>query len=320
MAGLPPDPFSAPIPPMEPVAAPAVPAAGQWAFQLKWDGVRMIAFCRNGRVRLQNRRLRDRTAAYPELAEALAEAVRGDAILDGEVVVLAADRPSFPRVMEREGAGGAAAAALARSLPATFVAFDLLYAGGSSLTDRPFWARQELLARQVRPGRRVLVAANHADGAALFQAAAERGWEGVVAKAPASPYLPGQRSRYWLKVKVRRRADCVVGGYTVAGNRLGALLVGLYAGWGQERGLIYVGRVGSGLTEALRRRLMEALPELAAAQPPFRNPPRHRGWDCRWVEPLLTVTVAFAEWTEDLKLRAPSLVGWSRVPPEECRL
>ncbi len=139
MAGLPPDPLANPISPMEPVPAAAVPSGGDWAFQVKWDGVRMLAFCRGGQVRLQNRRLRDRTPAYPDLTAALSAAVRSEAILDGEVVVLQGSRPSFPRVMERESAvAPATATALAARLPALFMAFDILYADGMDLTGRPF--------------------------------------------------------------------------------------------------------------------------------------------------------------------------------------
>lgn len=327
----------APVPAPSPGEAVGFPLTSPaHAFQLKWDGVRMLAFLADGRVRLQNRRLRDRTATYPELS-ALSGALRArQAILDGEVVVLREGRPCFPLVLRREQAAGAEAAArLASVLPAAFAAFDLLYLDGADLTGRPWWARQELLSNRLDSrGAVVRLTGSTDDGPALWDAVVSRGLEGVVAKDRASPYVPGRGSRHWLKVKPRRRLDCVVGGYTRSGGRVGALLLGLYGAAGAlptqragltratraEAGLIYVGRVGTGFTEELRLGLAGHLPNLEMPRPAFANPPRLPGPDVRWVAPLLTVTVEFAEWTEDLKLRAPSLAGFSRAEPEACRL
>lgn len=287
------------------------------AFQVKWDGVRMLAFVGGGVVRLQNRRLRDRTSVYPEFA-GLARLFAREAILDGEVVVLHEGRPSFPRVLQRELAGRTARVSrLAASMPAVFACFDLLYLDGEDLSPRPWWFRQELLFGRAVEDDLFHLTRSFEDGAALFEAVSERGLEGVVAKGRSSPYVPGRRSRHWLKIKVRRRVHCAVGGYTLSGCGVGALLVGLYPAAGG--GLVYIGRVGSGLDEALRGSLARELPRLARETPPFTNPPALRGHDVRWVDPHLTVEVAFSEWTEDLKLRAPSLTGFSRVEPEACR-
>lgn len=331
-----PDPLTALVPPMEPVPAapppppPRLPPAGHpltdpaCAFQVKWDGVRMLAFLDGGRVRLQNRRLRDRTAAYPELAALPSLISARQAILDGEVIVLHEGRPSFPRVLQRERAG-APSARLMAALPASFAAFDLLYLDGEDLTGRPFWARQEILARRVSGEDPPLhVTRHYEDGLSLWRAVVEQGLEGVVAKVRQSPYVPGGRSRHWFKVKVRRRLECILGGYTLMGGGPlpGALLVGLYRDdpGGSAGRLTYIGRVGSGLDEATRAALARRLSGLYRADPPFDPPPRPRGLACRWVEPLLTVLVDFAEWTEDLKLRAPSLAGFGRGEPRECRM
>lgn len=344
------DPLAAPIRPMEPVPAPPPPPPPRLpprghpltdpacAFQVKWDGVRMLAFLDGGRVRLQNRRLRERTAAYPELGALASRIDARRAVLDGEVVVLHEGRPSFPRVLQRELAG-APSARLAAALPASFAAFDLLYLDGEDLTGRPFWARQELLSRRVAAEEPPLhVTRNYDDGLSLWGAVVEQGLEGVVAKVRESPYVPGGRSRHWFKVKVRRRVECVLGGYTLMGGGPlpGALLVGLHrddpgapaahpaAPAGHPAAspgrLTYIGRVGSGLDETTRAALAGRLPGLGRADPPFDPPPRLAGLACRWVEPVLTVLVDYAEWTEDLKLRAPSLAGFGRSAPEECRL
>lgn len=336
-------PLESPIPwgavlPMQPVALEAAAAPGAlfadpaWVYQLKWDGVRMVAFVEGGRVRLQNRHLRDRTATYPEMGE-LAGRMRGrQAVLDGEVVVMEGTRPSFPRVMEREGArSGASAAALARRLPATFAAFDLLYLDGQDLTGRPFWARRELLDTRGLADWPLAVTPTYEDGAALLEAVRVRGLEGIVAKARMSPYLQGKKSPLWRKVKIRQRLACLVGGYTLGGGGLGALLLGIHtpgagecppaaegppvAAGGPLAPLLYVGRVGSGLDERTRQGLAAGLPALERPTPPFANPPRLPGLAVRWVEPRLAVEVAFSEWTPDLKLRAPSLLGPATATP-----
>lgn len=341
-----PRPLAGPVRPMEAAAAPAcdpVLEDPRYAFQVKWDGVRMLAFLEGGRVRLQGRRLRDRTAAYPELAGLGALVQAREAIVDGEVVVLAEGRPSFPRVLRREQAAGAQAGRLAAVLPATFAAFDLLYLDGRDLTGRSWSERQELLAERAKEeGRLLHRTRNYDDGRALLAAVSERGLEGVVAKARAGPYLPGRRGHGWVKVKVPRRIECVVGGYTVTPAAApAALLLGLYrepagapavgapaaarqdgAGLSGEAApaLVYVGRVGSGLDEETRALLRQRLPALARPASPFVPPPRLPGLECRWLEPALTVVVAFLEWTEDLRLRAPSLVGFGRANPLACRL
>ncbi len=325
-----PDPIHSLIAPMKPVAVPAPPDGGmrgfpwddrEYAYQLKWDGIRMLAFVERGRVRLQNRRLRDRTAVYPEMA-ALGDRIRArEAILDGEVVVLGEGRPSFPRVLKRELAAGTRAVdRLSAELPAAFAVFDLLYLDGSDLAGRPWWARQEMLAARLEPGGVAHLTGSTGDGPALWAAVVSEGLEGVVAKRRVSPYLPGGRSRHWLKIKLRRRLDGVVGGYTRTPEGVGALLVGLYGGGAAGPGLVYVGRVGTGLTDELRHTLAERLRGLETPRPHFVNPPRLAGLDVRWTAPLITVTVTFAEWTEDLKLRAPALAGFSRTDPEQCRL
>lgn len=326
--------FHARIPPMEPVPVPPPgerPPPGHplidpaFAFQLKWDGVRMLAFLAGGRVRLQNRRLRDRTGVYPEFAGLGRLIAAREAILDGEVVVLQDGRPSFPRVLERElVAGPAAAVRAAGSRPAIFAAFDLLYLDGEDLTGRPWWARQELLRARAREdgGGLVHLAGAFTDGLALWAAVEAQGLEGVVAKRRTSPYLPGRRSPHWAKVKVRRRLDCVLGGYTLSGGRVAALLAGLYrdtaGGPSGSPELIYIGRVGSGLSESLRDALAARLPALERRDSPFVNPPR-LPVPVRWVEPLVTMAVGFAEWSENLLLRAPSLAGFSSADPAACR-
>jgi DNA ligase D-like protein (predicted ligase) len=311
---------------MEPVSIPAPKGrASGWpwedpgfAFQPKWDGVRMLAFLSRGRVRLQNRRLRDRTAAYPELASLPSRVQAEEAILDGEVMVLVRGRPSFPAVMRREGSASGPPV-LRPGDHLLYAVFDLLHLDGRDLGDHPWRERQEILRSRLEEGGPLRLTPSTADGPALWEAVVQEGLEGVVAKRILSPYVSG-RSRHWLKVKPRRRGDFVVGGFTRTPEGVGALLCGLYPSSLPEQGLWYVGRVGTGFSSPLRRALAERLAGLEVPHPPFINPPPLRSLEVRWTAPLLTVTVDFAEWTEGLKLRAPSFTGFSRAEPEECLL
>ncbi len=316
---------------MEPAAFPAPegePAGWPWddpafAFQPKWDGVRMLAFVSGEKVLLQNRKLRDRTAAYPELASLLPRQLRArEAILDGEAMVVAAGRPSFPAIMRREAASGAAALRPGEVL--RYAVFDLLHLDGRELCGHPWEARQEMLRARVEEGETIHLTGSTACGPALWKAVLREGGEGVVAKRVSSPYVSG-KSRHWLKIKARRRGDFVVGGFTRRPEGVGALLCGLYRDSPRHqdyprRELLYVGRVGSGLSPRLRRALADRLKELEIPSPPFLNPPHLGTLEVHWTAPLLTVTLEFAEWTENLKLRAPSLQGFSRKEPEECVL
>lgn len=318
--------------PMEPRPWPEPFDSPRHLFQVKWDGVRMLAFVAAGAVRLQNRRLRDRTAQYPDL-QALAAAV-GDheAVVDGEVVAFDGHRPSFAVTLRRDlAASGDRAVWLARRHPVTFMAFDLLHLDGRDLRPEPLEARLSALDRLLGGGATggssgatggsqagggvAVVVESFAGGRALFDAVVRANLEGVVAKARSSPYVAGKRSSYWLKFKHRRRQLCAVGGYIVSGGRPAALLMGAYAG---DR-FVYIGRVGSGLSERDRDLLA---PVLAADRGPcpFDPPPRLPPAARRWVAPRLVAVVRFAEWTEGMRMRAPSLEGFSDQPPGACRL
>lgn len=306
------DPLSAPVVPMEPRSYPRPFSSTEHAFQVKWDGVRIVAFVVAGRVRLQNRHLRDRTRQYPEM-RVLGEMLgNGTAILDGEMVVLLGGRPSFPRILERDFASDDdRIRRLAKKLPVLYAVFDLLYLDGADLRRRKWKERQELLAAAVREGDGVHLVESFPDGEGLFAAVERHQLEGMVAKRLDSPYVPGKDSDYWLKVKRRQQGLFAIGGYTMSGKRLGAVLLGAY----RDGGFYYVGRASSGLTETELAALRAHLEVID--RPAFENPPAGQGK--RWVRPSLVAAVEFLEWTEDLKLRAPVIRGFSTLPPSECR-
>ena len=303
------------VAPMRAAASERLPADdAAWAFEVKWDGVRAIAFVTGGRLRLQSRTLLDITGQYPEVA-GLADALAGhDAVLDGEIVAFdAAGRPSFELLQQRINTTGGRVAARMSRVAVSYLAFDLLYLDGRSLTALPYVERRARLESLGLAGPSWAVPRHRVgDGAALLAATAEQGLEGVVAKRADSPYEEGRRSRCWLKVKNVRRQELVVGGWLPGGGsragRLGSLLVGYHG----DGGLRYAGRVGSGLTDRDLSGLGGALERLARADSPFAAepplPPAVRR-NARFVDPVLVVEVAFSEWTRGGTLRAPRFKG-----------
>lgn len=307
------EPMPAGVKPMLAVAGRLPREADGWAFELKWDGVRAIAYCAPGQVRLESRNLRDVTSQYPEVARDLREALgASEAVLDGEVVALDADGRSSFQLLQRRMHLGSESAVRRRmaDTPATFIAFDLLFFEGRSLLELPYSERRAALERLEPAGEHLQAPRAHlGDGAELLELTRRRGLEGLVAKRLDAPYVPGRRSRAWTKVKNVRSAELVVGGWLPGkGGRastLGALLVGDRAKPGGP--LRYAGRVGTGFTDESLATLMRVLEPLRAGDSPFagRQPPR----EAVFVKPELVATVRFAEWTRAGTLRAPSFAG-----------
>jgi bifunctional non-homologous end joining protein LigD len=285
----------------------------QWAYEIKWDGMRALGFCDRGQIRLQSANGIDATDRFPELA-ALAEVLDAHrVVLDGEIVAFGPDgNPSFGALQPRmHVATRAAALERSQTQPVAYVLFDLLWLDGVDATPVPYLERTRLLHDLIDPTTNWPVPeAQLGGGRALLDAARERGLEGVMAKRRDSPYLPGRRSPTWRKLKLRREQELVVGGW-MPGDKgreasFGALLVGYY----DDGHLRYAGRVGSGFNNA---ELAEWRAELAATARdicPFDPPPPGPvAREARWVEPGQVVQVAFAEWTSDGVLRQPSYLG-----------
>src|SRR5918996_982032 len=231
------DPDREPMPErLEPMLARTGPLPdddGRWAFEIKWDGVRAIAFVQGGRLILQARSGRDVTARYPELRP-LAGALAGrEVVLDGEVVAFDGARPSFQKLQGRMHlTSDHAVRRLAREDPVHYIAFDLLYLDGRSLLDRRYDERRAALAELGLAGPTWQAPAHHVgDGAALLEATRAQQLEGVIAKRLDCPYTPGRRSPGWVKVKNVASADAVIGGWLPGergrAGRLGALVIGI---------------------------------------------------------------------------------------------
>jgi bifunctional non-homologous end joining protein LigD len=287
-----------------------VPEDG-WAYEIKWDGVRAIAYSEPGELRLESRNLLEITDKYPELAQISRALGSRRAVLDGEIVALdAAGRPSFSSLQQRmQVSSRAAARRKMKDTPVTYVVFDLLWLEGHSLMDLPYGDRRERLSRLGLAGASLqtpefLVG----EGEALLQAATGQGLEGVVAKRLDSTYQPGRRSGSWVKVKRPGRQEFVVGGWLAGkgtrSRRIGALLLGVNEGGGSLR---YVGRVGSGFSERELGRLQALLEPLRRESSPFAAGGTPRG--AFFCEPELVVEVSFSEWTGDGRLRHPVYLG-----------
>ena len=287
-------------------------------FELKWDGTRALAFVTpDGSVKFQNRRLYDITYRYPEIHP---DVGGHKAILDGEIVVMREGRPSFMGLQDREHASSPFTIRLrSKESPATYVVFDVLYLDGKELLSLPLMERKEVLRTLVRTSDRVTLSDYiEGQGRVYYAAILERGLEGIIAKRKGSRYALGRRTRDWLKVKKRETIDAVVCGLTegegVREDTFGSLILGVYDGPAMR----YIGRVGTGFSDELRRDLLrrcEALrgERLFASEPDMTEPVK------LWMRPGLVVEARFLELTPDGMLRAPSF-GRIRDDkrPEDC--
>ena len=280
-----------------------------WVFEIKYDGVRVVAERHGEDVRMFGRSGEDITARYPEVTEALQGLQVEDFVLDGEIVAYdGTGRPSFGRLQKRMllTKPRDVAAAMAR-VPVRAVFFDCLGLEGHDLRTLELIERKECLAR-VLPPAGVAQAGDHIaeHGAAFFEAASEMGLEGIVAKRAASRYV-GKRSTDWIKIKCQRRQEFVIGGYTAprgGGRHFGALHVGVYDG----DTLRHVTRVGSGFDGSLQDSIWAQLQANRRDTSPFGDSGPN-GREDRWVEPKLVCEVRFTEWTSDGGLRHPIFLG-----------
>ena len=283
----------------------------EWAYEMKWDGVRLVLYIAGGRVKALTRSNRDVTRNYPELSALAASVGIRQMVIDGEVVATDANgRISFGALQNRMHVARPGKSLLASS-PVTFLAFDLLHLDGKPLLELPYVERRRLLTELNLRGAHWSTPP-HFDGGGSDAVATSRaqGLEGVVAKRLNSKYLPGKRNRDWLKVKNIRTQEVVVGGWRPGAGRregrIGSLLLGVPG----PAGLEYVGHVGTGFTDAVLDDLTRRLNRTERKTSPFATPlPRPHAKDARWVTPHLVGEVAFGEWTDEGLLRHPSWRG-----------
>ena len=299
----------------------------EWLYEIKWDGYRAIAFLEDGSVRLVSRKQNDLTAAYPELGSIPDSVKARVAILDGEIVALDEEgRPSFSLMQQRTGVGegGRRIRRTRDDIPVMYYVFDLLYLDGYNLMQAELEQRKELLASVLAPGDLIRYSDHYiGNGKALFEAATQRALEGIVAKRRSSPYEQ-KRSHDWLKIKIVKRQECAIGGYTDprgARENFGSLVLGLYD---EQDRLIHVGHAGSGFTGESHAAMWKRLHALETKRSPFfgkveSTRPVH------FVKPELVAEIKFSEWTHEgqsggVKMRAPVFQGLRfDKKPEECK-
>ncbi|MBM3676486.1 MAG: DNA ligase D, partial [Actinobacteria bacterium] len=288
--------------PMLASTAAALPASPGWVFEPKWDGFRALAVVRGGEAELRSRNDNDLTGRFPEVARAVAAALRtSSAVVDGEICSLDEQgRSSFSAL--QQGTGTRA-----------FIAFDLLEADGVSLAGLPLEERRQRLEQLLGAGQgEVFVSPQFDDGAALLAVARAQQLEGVVAKLRGSVYRSGRRGTEWVKVKLRPRQELIVAGWTRGQGQRAGSFGALVLGVREEGRLRYAGNVGSGFSGAEIERLLGLLRPLRRDTSPFGEVPRMqkvRARDVCWVEPTLVAEVEYGEWTPDGLLRAPVYLG-----------
>jgi bifunctional non-homologous end joining protein LigD len=290
--------------------------SSDWCFEVKYDGTRCIAYIdvKSKSVKFLNRRLIFFQNRYPELLNIFEEVKARRVILDGEIVIFDKEtgKPNFYKLAEREHVDNKTRIEiLSKLIPATYVVFDILHKDGEDLIDLPLTKRKKILEKTVKESERILLSTYViGKGKKFFKAVKRQGLEGIMAKKLNSPYLIGERSKLWLKIKVLKTLDCIIVGYsTGTGKRepIGSLILGCY----HNGKLRYVGKVGTGFSEEELNQILGKLEKLKTNKCPFEQepeldlPPERKAV---WVKPKLICEVKFMNLSQNLIMRAPSFV------------
>jgi bifunctional non-homologous end joining protein LigD len=309
------------VPPML-ASAGQLPPTGreaEFAYEMKWDGVRAVVYVDGGRGRAKPPHDRDVSPSYPELRALGAALGSTQVVLDGEIVALDEDtgRVSFGALQRRMHVQDAARVRrLAEQVPVTYVVFDVLHLDGHDTVGLPYTQRRELLdGLALRGAHWTTPPYFTGQGADVLAASQEQGLEGVVAKRLDSGYEPGRRSRSWLKIKNSRTQEVVIGGWRPGkGHRestVGSLLMGVPG----PEGLAFVGHVGTGFTDDVLADLTRRLRALERKTSPFVGDlPAAVRKDAHWTTPTLVGEAQFGEWTRDGRLRHPT---WRGLRPDK---
>jgi bifunctional non-homologous end joining protein LigD len=303
------------IPPMKPKLLETPPTAGDWIYELKFDGIRLIAVKNGEKVNLISRNGNELAARFPEVAEAVRALPITDCVIDGEVVALdEKGGSSFQLLQAREMEG--------RQSPIYYYVFDLLQAAGKNLTSLPLERRKPLLSTLCEDAADSIRFSGEIGGdpTALLREVKRLGLEGVIGKQRGSVYEPDRRSGVWIKLKCVNEQEFVIGGFTPpqgARKYFGALLVGYY----EKKRLLFAGKVGTGFNTKLLASLHKRFKSEKRDDCPFADLPSKQGGQwvqgitpammrrCEWINPGFVCQVKFAEWTRDGKLRQPVFLG-----------
>ena len=303
------------ISPMKPKLLESPPTSGDWLYELKFDGIRLIAIKDARKVRLVSRNGNELAPRFPEVAEAIQSLPVPDCVIDGEVVALDDNGISSFQLLQANELEG-------RKSPIYYYVFDILELAGKSVTGLPIEQRKDLLSALCQGADEVIRFSGEIGGdpERLLQEVNRLGLEGIVGKRRGSIYEPDRRSGVWVKLKCLMEQEFVIGGLTPPqGGRkyFGALLVGYY----EKKRLHFAGRVGTGFTEKMLGSLYQQFKEEWCDECPFTDLPSKRGarWDqgitpsmmrqCQWMRPVFVCQVKFSEWTREGRLRQPVYLG-----------
>jgi bifunctional non-homologous end joining protein LigD len=292
-----------------------VPQGKEWTFEPKYDGIRVLAFIAPGAARLITRNAKDKTAQFPEIVAELQKLPgrsKKALVLDGEIVALSdGEAARFQHLQGRMHVENPRSITrLAKEQPAAFIAFDILLDGDAPLMHEPWSVRREHLEKRLakKTSDHVWLSATSPDGKKMIAKAREGGWEGVIAKDVDAPYQPGKRAKSWLKIKLEKEQEFVVGGFTEPRNsreHIGSLLVGFYNDEGE---FIYAGHVGGGFSQRSLKETYKLLAPLERKTSPFKTTPKTNE-KAHWVKPEIVVQVRYNEMTNVGKLRQPVFLG-----------
>ena len=304
------------ITPMLATIGTELPRGEDWVFEPKYDGIRILAFASKGDVALVSRNGLDKTRQFPEVVDALravSARARRPFVVDGEIVAMRGDAPArFQELQSRMHVTDRSAIETHRSdAPAALMVFDMLVDGKQSLVTEPWRVRRKHLAALLQPPgdtNALRLSDVGQDGNAMLREARRHDWEGIIAKRADAPYEVGRRSRAWLKLKIERRQEFVVGGWTEprkSREHIGAILLGYYNSAGD---LVYAGHTGTGFARRSLLDMYQRLRRLERKSSPFTTTPRTNE-PAHWTTPAIVVEVKFNEWTADGKLRQPVFIG-----------
>lgn len=282
----------------------------EFAFEIKWDGIRAIAFLDHSHLWIESRNFKPLLPRFPELTGIKDRLEVKQAIVDGEIVVFGPDgKPDFDAVRARNAQKDPIRIAdRMRRHPAVFVAFDCLFVDGKSLMSQPLSQRLERLNDILSEGGHLQKSRPvPCQGTAFFEAIKQKSLEGMVAKRLSSPYQPGVRSPHWIKVRNVKQVDCVIGGWIPKEkHRIKSLLLGLYD-W--KKNLEYIGSVGTGFSADDESALLAVLRPLRRMTSPFNAVAQSIAHSAQWVEPKVVCTVEYLTLTREGHLRHPVFRG-----------
>jgi bifunctional non-homologous end joining protein LigD len=300
------------IKPMEPVYVEQLPLADNLLYQVKWDGIRVLAKINKGTVTLHTRHGKLRTHIYPEVASVLATQFPHETVyFDGEVVVIHQGKADFFLAAKRDRLKTPSKIERAsRQMPVHYIIFDLLQYG-DWLLDRPCHERLSLLKEVVTPSDTIQICPTTTDGKALFTYTKEHGWEGIVCKEKQGLYHCGEKHPTWKKVKHYQTISATILGVTLKSGLVYSLLLGRR----EKSGWRYIGRVSSGLSTK-EKQLLTHYSRLLSMDEPIATIPAFREEEIRWFVPTMEVEVRFLEWTPEAVLRNPVIIHLKKTAPK----